>query len=141
MELKLNADRKTFREGLGLSKERYDQLLTLAKNWVKEKIKTKDDKVDILDYAQYCASICEDIQEYTVLVINAELIKEQAYRELYEQTCPRCKAHKEAHERREEEGQRRRFHPGFGEFLESMSRVTSNSPNVREVAPGVFIIL
>jgi len=127
MELKLNEPRNTFTEGLGLSQERYDQLIKSAKDLVKSLVKANDKKADILTFAQYCASISQDIQEYTLLIVNAASIKEEAYKELYEETCPDCKARKERREKSEKEGV---FSFGFG----------SGGPSVRQTDSGMIII-
>jgi len=132
MELKVNPKENLLSKGLGITEERAYQILDISKDWLKDEIKNAKEDLDRLDFLRYCASICENLEEYTLLTIHQDAIIEQARVEAHEETCPRCKARKETRERIERDEDR------FGGF--SFRPRPSFFPGAREVIPGVYVI-
>lgn len=136
MELNVNPKGEKLFGGLGISEERGNQLVDSARDWLKDQMRNASGgELDKLDFIKHCASLSETLEEYTILVMNVDTIIEQAIKELHEEVCPRCKARKEAQQRRErgEEGRGRGFGFGFG-------RAGFGGPGIEQVAPGVFVI-
>lgn len=120
MELNINRGQRTLKGALGISAEKADQLIDNVKNWVKKMTKEDKPETDISDVLKYCASICETLEEYTLMAVHVDRIIEKSMRELHEENCTRCK--KEAAEKRER-------------FASAIS-----GAGLQELAPNVFII-
>ena len=124
MELKVVPKERLICKGLGITEERLNQLLDLAKDWLKDQFKN-DKQVDKLDLCQYCASISDSLEEYTTLMFDMREIVERAQIEIHEENCPRCKARKAASESEENS---------------SFSSKDNTGPIVHQVAQGVYVI-
>lgn len=133
MDLKIIPSNSSLIEGLGISEERADQLLKSAEEWLKKEMKSATGSLDKLDLLKQCASFSENLEEYTLLATNVDPLIENCRMAIHEETCPRCRAKREARERKDS------MEDMFSGFT-FRSRGAYSRPDVQQVAPGVFII-